>query len=351
MENFTDHLIQTRRVIVTCGTGGVGKTTLSAAIGLRACQLGKKAIVVTIDPAKRLVTALGLDTLGNQAVDLTEKVTKKGENGKFFALMPNSKKTFEAFFSRIAPSPSIAQKILSNPIIEMISTEFSGADEYIAVEKLHEIYSSHQFDTIIIDTPPSRNVLSFLEAPAKLNHLFEEKLIKMVLKPTGRFFTGGIKKVLGVFEKLTGGLFFSQLIEFGNSLFQTQAGFVKTMSFIHSLLQSEEVGFVLAASATPDTIQLSKDLIHTIQEKNYHFDGVILNRTYSGIKDSPHPHPNHPGIQLIQKIQEKEKEIINQLKSDILLPNVVMVPVLSRDIHSMEDLLYVADALEKARSC
>ena len=242
-----DRILKERRVLITCGTGGVGKTTLSAAIAFRAAMLGKRTVVVTIDPAKRLATSLGLETLGDHPTDLTPALAKAIGNtrvtgplpatGSVHAIMPDTRKTFETFVAELAPNPGVAERIMSNPIFQIFAKEFSGTNEYMAMERLIPLEQSGKYDCIIIDTPPSRNTLAFLNAPKLLAQLFEEKLIRWLVLPANRLVSGGMRKALGILERLTGAGFMTNLFDFASALFEVQVGFTANLKKITSRIR------------------------------------------------------------------------------------------------------------------
>jgi anion-transporting ArsA/GET3 family ATPase len=222
-----DQVLKNKRVIITCGTGGVGKTTLSAALGIRAALQGKRTVVVTIDPAKRLATSLGLTQLGDQPTDLTpqiqatlEKVRLNDSNqlhhlpqkitGSLAAIVPDTRKTFENFVRELAPSETAAEKVIKNPIFQVFAKEFSGTNEYMALERLHSLYIQDQYDLIILDTPPTRNTLAFLEAPRLLAQFFDEKLIRWLVLPANKLVATGMKKAFSILEGLTGANFMTR---------------------------------------------------------------------------------------------------------------------------------------------
>ena len=191
MKQTIDDALLKRRVIITCGTGGVGKTTLSAAMAIRATLLGKRTVVITIDPAKRLAHSLGLETLGDHPTDLTpqiraayEKAQAEGADlpaeftGTLAAIVPDTRRTFENFVTELAPNSNVAEKVMKNPIFQIFAKEFSGTNEYMALERLFHLYRQECYDCIILDTPPRRNTLAFLDAPRLLPQFFVEKLIR-----------------------------------------------------------------------------------------------------------------------------------------------------------------------------
>lgn len=356
--SFIDRMLKNRRVIITCGTGGVGKTTISAALAMRSSMLGNRSVVITVDPAKRLATSLGLDSLGDHPHNLSERLASSLKNAgyndeltsSFYAIVPDCRHTIEDFIESISTSPAITERLFNNPIFRMISDEFSGANEYMAIRRLSTLYDSSDYDSIILDTPPSGNALAFLNAPRLLSRFFEERLIRMLVKSTNRFVTAGMKKALFVMEKLTGSEFISDLFSLGSDLFEFQVGFMENLEKMNRMFSASDVGFVIVASPTSETTGQIENFTRHLREKKFNFDGVVLNRSmgYFNIEDRDRKTAdNRPALlsalKLIESMQKREKLVINRIVDNV--PELIRVPEMSRDIHSVEDLIHVAVAL------
>lgn len=354
-----------RKIYITCGTGGVGKTTLSAALGIRLAMEGRRVVVITMDPAKRLATSLGLDKdaegaarakLCSEPTDLTSILSAslqldpkipKQVSGQFWALMPDTRSTFEQFVRELAPDPKVAERVLKSRIFEIFAKEFSGTNEYMALEKLEALERDTRFDAIVLDTPPSRNTLAFLEAPRVLNQFFDERIMKWLVLPSQKIFAFGIKKALGVLETLTGAGFMTDLIDFAQALFEVRARFVINLTRIEKLLASSQVGFLLVTALAPDTLDEAKAFLKQLEAKKYHWDGVLLNRCLSSIpwKFSPKSREDRlPEERLIEELQKRERNTESKLRESGL-PILARVPELRRDIHQIGDLHYVAQFL------
>jgi anion-transporting ArsA/GET3 family ATPase len=352
-----DEIIKKRRIIITCGTGGVGKTTLSSALALRAALLGRKAVVITIDPAKRLATSLGIHSLGNDPTDLTpqvrgawEKAKANGKNvpdtitGSLVAIVPDTRKTFETFVKELAPDPQVAQRVMDNPIFQIFAKEFSGTNEYMALERLYELNQKGEFDCIILDTPPSRNTLDFLDAPQLLAQLFESGLIRYLVKPANAVLAAGMKKAFSILERLTGAGFIQHLYDFGASLFEVRVNFTKNLKNITELLQSKAVGFLMVTVPAPDTAPEALHFIEKVETHGFRFDGIVLNRTLDYFEKPLES--NTQAMRVVKAIQDREKKVIEALAQKPIQLSAKL-PELARDVHSVEDLFHVALALEK----
>ncbi len=353
MSYSIDSILDQRRILITCGTGGVGKTTLSAALALRATLLGKKTVVVTIDPAKRLANSLGLKTLSDEPTDLTQELKKaydklnpsfpRSEKGSLSAIMPDTRHTFESFFSGLSSSKTHAEKLMKNPIFQIFAKEFSGTNEYMALEKLYSIDSLGKYDCIILDTPPSRNTLAFLNAPLLLAQFFDERIIRWLVLPTNKIVSVGMKKALGILEKLTGSGFMGHLFDFASSLFEVRMAFQANLRKITELLTSKDVGFLLVTTPNPETLPELLHFMDAIKEHQMHFDGIALNRTLSYLKTTStenfSPDTSH-ALKIVSALQERESITVKKLNEKGF--PFTLLPELARDIHSVEDLLNVA---------
>ena len=354
MNSTLDQILEKRKIIITCGTGGVGKTTLSAAIAIRAATLGRKAVVITIDPAKRLATSLGLQTLSDEATDLTDHVRaahRKLANpsapevsGTLAAIMPDTRRTFENFVTELAPSPVLAAKVLKNPIFQIFAKEFSGTNEYMALERLLALDRRSSYDCIILDTPPSRNTLAFLDAPKLLSQFFDEKLIRWLVLPANKLVATGMKKGLGILERLTGAGFMTSLFDFAAALFEVQGNFTGNLRKVTDLLESQKTGFLMVSTPSPEILPEAGHFIKRLEEHRFHFDGLALNRTIGHLpKESATP-GYESAFEIIQALQTREQWVSENLVKN-LIPVCAKIPELARDVHSVEDLFHVAMAL------
>ncbi|MCM2277737.1 MAG: AAA family ATPase [Oligoflexia bacterium] len=359
-----DSILARRKILITCGTGGVGKTTLSAAIAMRAALLGRRAVVVTIDPAKRLATSLGLEGLGDHATDLTPllrnalaKMPASGLNGvpgSLHAIMPDTRRTFESFIRELAPSEALARRVMENPIFQIFAKEFSGANEYMALERLFTLERQSEYDCIILDTPPSRDTLAFLDAPKLLVQFFEERLIRWLVLPANKIVSAGMRKALGILEKLTGAGFMTNLFDFASALFEVRARFSANLNAITRLLESPRAGFIMVA--TPGTIGGGevRHFLESVAKHGFHFDGVALNRTLGHLKALP-GEPEYPEARAVLRgLQEKEGAALSEALGQARrggddIPVCARLPELARDVHSLEDLLHVSLAFGPLR--
>lgn len=350
------NLIQTilsKRIIVCCGSGGVGKTTTAAAVALEAARRGKKAVVLTIDPAKRLATALGLSAL----TDDPRVVPAPGLEGELSAMMLDTKRTFDRLIERYAPSDHAARTILDNRLYKHLSNMMAGSQEYMAMEKLYEMDQGHAYDLMVLDTPPTRHALDFLEAPQKMIQITSNSILRWFLMPglfAGRIGVGalrkGAEKILAVFDKLAGMKFLTDLSEMLTLISGLLGGFQKRAESVYDLLRQDSVGFLLITSPSPVSIQDALYFHRRIEDGNLPFVGFLVNRVLNDLDD---PSPKRLAG-LSPALREKIWETVRQhqllarrdLNSIRLLKKmggkktpVVSVPTFATDIHDLEGLL------------
>jgi len=276
-----------KRVVICVGSGGVGKTTASAALALGLAMRGRRVAVVTIDPANRLAAALGLDELAGEPhrIDpglLAEQgVHAKGE---LWAMMLDAKRTFDEIVTRLEPDAERLAAILSNPVYRELSTAVAGSHEMSAIAKLYELHSEHDFDTIVLDTPPSRNALDFLNAPARLLGFLDGRALQVFLAPTGltaRLFGRTTGIVFGIFARITGIDMLGELSRFFASLSGVMDGFGAQTRAVAELLQAPSTTFVIVTSPEPEPAREAAFLAARLDEAGMARGGLIVNRVHS----------------------------------------------------------------------
>ncbi len=288
--NPIDELISKKKVIVCAGAGGVGKTTTSAAIAMTAALRGKKAAVLTIDPAKRLASSLGLKELSNEPTKVSKrKFTAAGldPTGELWAMMLDTKSTFDGVVTQYAPSPEQAEKIIGNRFYRNIAGTLSGTQEYMAMEKLYELHADGNFDLIVIDTPPTRNALDFLDAPKRITEFLDSRLLRFFLIPymkTG----GGIFKVanltamtfLKVLKRIAGADALQDTAEFFGNLEGMYDGFKQRARDVSNLLRSNQTSFVVVTSAAEDSVAEATFFGSRLNEAGLPFGALVVNRVH-----------------------------------------------------------------------
>jgi len=287
MDKF-NKLIEKSKIIVSVGSGGVGKTTVSAAIALEATLSGKKTIVLTIDPAKRLANSLGIESLTNEAqkIDLSKISSKKNKNkGELYAMMLDMKSAMDDMVDRETKSESQKNNLFENKIYQTFSTSLSGTQDFAAMEKLWEISNSEKYDLIVLDTAPTNNTLDFLTFPQRIFDTFDNNITKLMIKmyqKSGgfgfKFFGMGTQLVLKGISKFVGTETLETLSSFLFHISDLIEGMKERSVDIFNLLRSENVNFVIVTTPTPVTISDSLYFREQLEKFNLNFAGFVVNR-------------------------------------------------------------------------
>ena len=274
------------RIVVCCGSGGVGKTTTAAAVGVRAAEAGRRTVVLTIDPARRLAQSLGLSRLDNTPAPIPGIDTSAG--GSLDAMMLDMKRTFDEVVEAHA-EPARAQAILANPFYQALSTSFAGTQEYMAMEKLGQLHRQSQtedrWDLIVVDTPPSRSALDFLDAPKRLGAFLDGRLIRLLAAPAragGRAYMRFIAATLGVFSnvltKVVGAQVLRDLQTFVASFDALFGGFRDRAEQTYALLAAPGTAFLVVAAPEPDALREASYFVERLDQEDMPLAGLVLNR-------------------------------------------------------------------------
>src|SRR3954467_1464044 len=266
-------------IIVCCGSGGVGKTTTSAALALRAAEHGRSVVVLTIDPARRLAQSMGIERLDN-----TPRPVPGVTGGTLDAMMLDMKRTFDEVVESQA-SPEKAAQILANPFYVALSSSFAGTQEYMAMEKLGQLHAdarhSGRWDLIVVDTPPSRSALDFLDAPERLSSFLDGRFIRLLLTPArgpARLMTAGLGVVTGALTKLLGGQVLGDLQTFIAALDSLFGGFRQRAQKTYQLLQARGTAFLVIAAPEPDALREAAYFVERLNEERMPLAGLVVNR-------------------------------------------------------------------------
>ncbi|WP_233517496.1 ArsA family ATPase [Geodermatophilus marinus] len=266
------------RIIVCCGAGGVGKTTTSAALALAAAEAGRTVVVLTIDPARRLAQSLGLEELDNEP----RKVDVPEASGELHAMMLDMKRTFDDVV--VAHStPERAEQILENPFYQALSSSFAGTQEYMAMEKLGQLRSSERWDLIVVDTPPSRSALDFLDAPNRLSRFLDGTMIRLLMAPSRagfRFASAGFLFFSRIISKVLGGQLLRDISAFVSALDTMFGGFRERATATYELLRRPGTWFVVVATPEPDALREASYFVDRLSAEQMPLAGLVLNRTH-----------------------------------------------------------------------
>lgn len=362
-----DRLFNDKRVLICCGSGGVGKTTTAAALALSAAMRGYKTLVLTIDPARRLANSLGIEK-----IDYLEKQIPKAELKKagietkapLFAMMLDPKHTFDALIVKHATSPEKANAILDNKLYRQLSSMIGGSQEYMAMEKLHEITQDRDYDLIVLDTPPSRHALDFLDAPARMSAMIGDSMMKWFLKPSLFVGRASLKilerpmhQVFKTFDKIMGFEFLQDLSEMLMSFSDLLEGFQQRAEKVQALLQDPKTSFLLISSPQSIPLQEAAYFYSKIVEKSLPFSGFIFNRVQrvpDGTDTLPASLPSTAREEyqelrkLFKNLQKRDQSEIEKFKDEIDSSEGLIlkaVPRMDRDIHDLAGLRDLGEEL------
>ncbi|MGW0937958.1 ArsA family ATPase [Streptomyces sp. NPDC002666] len=272
------------RIVVCCGSGGVGKTTTAAALGVRAAERGRKVVVLTIDPARRLAQSMGIDSLDN----IPRRVKGVGTEGagELHAMMLDMKRTFDEIVEAHADGER-ARAILENPFYQSLSAGFAGTQEYMAMEKLGQLRARDEWDLIVVDTPPSRSALDFLDAPKRLGSFLDGKFIKLLMAPAkmgGRagmkFLNVGMSMMTGTLGKLLGGQFLRDVQTFVAAMDTMFGGFRTRADATYKLLQAPGTAFLVVATPERDALREAAYFVERLAAEDMPLAGLVLNRVH-----------------------------------------------------------------------
>ncbi len=267
-------------IVVTCGSGGVGKTTTAAAMGLRAAAAGRRTVVLTIDPARRLAQSMGLTELDN-----TPRRVKDAD-GELFAMMLDMKRTFDEVVSAHS-TPERAAQIFANPFYQALSSSFAGTQEYMAMEKLSQLAEPGEWHVIVVDTPPSRSALDFLDAPQRLGRFLDGRMIRLITMParaSGRAYlkvvTAGFTVFAKILSRILGGELLQDVSSFVAALETMFGGFRQRAEHTYALLKAPGTAFVVVAAPEPDALREASYFVDRLNSEGMPLAGLIVNRVH-----------------------------------------------------------------------
>jgi anion-transporting ArsA/GET3 family ATPase len=278
-----EQLLAAKEIVIHCGSGGVGKTTTAAAAAaMAAVHHGGKVLVVTVDPARRLANALGLETFGNRETQVSpEAFADVGvePRGELWAAMLDTKQSWDDLVTRHAPDAATRDAILANPLYQNVTGRFVQSHDYIAMERLYEIHSTGTYDLIVVDTPPTRNAIDFLEAPERMADFFSSRLLRWLTVPArSRVLTMASKPFYSVADRVLGSKFLEDIAEFF-LLFQTMyAGFVERANAVTRTLEDKRTTFVVVSTLESAPVREAEFFIDALDDRGLHLGAVVLNK-------------------------------------------------------------------------
>jgi anion-transporting ArsA/GET3 family ATPase len=371
-------LLLSRRVVIAVGAGGVGKTTTAAALGVAAAQRGKRVLCLTIDPARRLAEALGLQTMtGEEQKVGAELFAKAGipMKGSLTAMMLDTKRTFDELIEKHSSTPEKAKQLLSNKLYQYVSTSLAGTQEYMAMEKLVAVQADPRFDLVILDTPPTANAIDFLDAPAKLADAIDSAAMRWFVQAFengGKFSLNILARsaaaVLRGLGRITGTGFLEAMAEFISELNDLFGGFKTRAKTVEQALRSKEVSFVLVTSPAPMSIQEVLFFSARLEESGMPRGAFVINRFRQPPPCASHPPTVGDAAQVIAahglKLDDDAPERMTRAHADAVrlaaldalhvrslderangkVP-IVRIPELASDVHDLRNLAQIAEAL------
>ncbi len=368
-------LLQKKKVIICCGSGGVGKTTTAAALALRAAIEGYKTLVLTIDPAKRLANSLGIQDIDYHEREIAPEIFLQAGitiKGSLYAMMLDTKRTFDDIIRKYSADAERAEAVLNNKLYQHLSNMMAGSQEYMAMEKLYEMVQQRDYDLVVLDTPPSRHALDFLEAPHKMSTMVGDSVLNVFLKPSLFMSRAGLKvidrsmrRVLQSFDKVAGFEFLQDVSGMLVASSGLLGGFRERAEKVEALLHDARTSFLLIASPQPIPLREAEYFFGKLQENKLPFAGFIFNRVYS-IPPQGDPLPPRLKAKVRAEYDEVESLFVHLARRDRQQIDLFrhqlgaqgkgqffkVLPQMQKDIHDLAGLrdlgqrLFEVDSLE-----
>jgi anion-transporting ArsA/GET3 family ATPase len=358
-----EEILSRRKIAICAGSGGVGKTTTSAALAAGLAARGQKVAVLTIDPAKRLADSLGLEELGNEPRRVDPKLFERAGiemRGELWAMMLDAKATFDELVRKHAEDEETRDRILQNRIYRQISNALAGSQEYMAMEKLFEIHQEGRFDFLVLDTPPSRNALDFLDAPKRLTQFIEGRGMQMFMKPTGmaaKVVGKGSSVAFGMLKKVVGIDLLSDLGEFFQAFSGMVDGFRERAERVNELLADPSTSFMIVCGPQGEPIEEAVYFHRKLVEAKLPVGGVIVNKVHyeteadlsqediseelSGMLDDDLAERVAANFRDYQALAQRDAANIEHLARELKAKSVIRIPHLDEDVHDLEGLLKI----------
>ncbi len=345
-----DTVVDQRSVVVCCGSGGVGKTTVAAALAVAAALHGRRACVVTIDPARRLADALGSTRVGNEPHEVAGPWP-----GRLTVVMLDAKTTFDELVGRYSRDPEQAERILANRLYRNLASVLSGTQEYMAIEKLFELHEGSAYDLVVVDTPPTRRALEFLDAPHRVQRFLDNRIFKVFVAPGSSYLRAASlagQLVLRAVARVAGAEVVDDTLAFFQAFQGMERGFRDRAARVEQLLAERATGFVLVATPRRDAIVDARFFVDELGRRHGPIDALVVNRVHPEFGAAPAIGPAGTATSAawdelvtnlaeLEAIAERETGFLAELVGAVAPSPVVRVPFFDRDVHDVEGLLRV----------
>jgi len=343
-----ENLLASREIIVTCGPGGVGKTTTAAALGvLAASRMGGRVLVLTVDPARRLADALGLKGIGNEVTDVPASVFADAGVplvGSLSAAMLDTKKSWDDLIARHAPDDETCDRILANPLYQSLSGRFIQSHDYIAMERLYELHATREWDLIVVDTPPTRNALDFLDAPARMADFFSSRLLRWLIAPARSGIVNfASKPFTQIADRILGTEFLGDIAEFFISMQSMYGGFVERANAVARLMADDRTSFLVVSSSEAVPLREAEFFAEQLSARDLDLGAVILNKVLPAMLTDP------AAAEAASRLEERSRVIAERLSSTLTLDQTSVARVLATVAESFTDFSVVAHREAAAR--
>src|SRR3954463_4787350 len=355
-------LVAGKRIVICAGSGGVGKTTTAAALAMGMAERGLRVAVVTIDPAKRLAGSLGLAELGNEPTLVDpERFASHGVqiDGELWAMMLDAKRTFDDLIERLAPDQATRDEVFANRIYQQLSSSVAGSQEFAAIAKLYELDRDGDFDVLVLDTPPSRNALDFLDAPGRLTGFFQGRAIRVFMRPaglSGRILGRGTGVVFSILQRVTGVDLLRDLSVFFRSLGGMIDGFTERAKRVGALLEDPATTFLIVTAPRHDPVEEAIYFHRKLRDADLPFGGLVVNRVHQPPDDALGAAvASDLGPALAQRVTVATRELaalaardaanVRRLRDALAAPPTILVPELDDDVHDLDGLARVRSHL------
>jgi anion-transporting ArsA/GET3 family ATPase len=356
-----ESLLRRRKVLLCLGGGGVGKTTVSAALALAAALRGRKVALLTIDPARRLKDALGMPDLASEPTRVSLDGLGAASGGELYAMMLDAKRTFDQLVARFAPSLEAAERILRNRLYQYVSGALAGSQEYMALEKLYEIATTDSYDLLIIDTPPTHHALDFLDAPRRMIDLLGSRALSLLQQPSlailgvgSRVAQMALETILRALERFTGMRLLAEVADFVGGFDGMVEGFQSRADAVRRILRDAGTAALLVTSAEPLTVDETISFYQELDRVGLFVGAVVVNRTVpeallARTRRRANPIPGELRRKLrearreLEALADRDRRMVARLRAVAYAVPIATVPAFPRDVASLEALRDVAE--------